>query len=144
MQLLLILLLFTLGRTELHARPDRGALPDPYLLAAGCALKLATPTARPAGTATPRRGDMVIAAPSDPVYTVFLVYAAGLESPSAVTILYAPGAILYIIARRERGLRLFPPGRGGAVRRHRHRRAVLGVVALVRVRSDLGKGDHFA
>jgi len=43
------------------------------------------------------------------VYTLFLVYAAGLGHLLLSCILYAPGAILYIIARRERGQRVFRP-----------------------------------
>ena len=42
-------------------------------------------------------------------YTLFLVYAAGLDKLLLSCILYAAGAVLYVIARRERGLVLFKP-----------------------------------
>jgi arginine:ornithine antiporter/lysine permease len=41
------------------------------------------------------------------IYTLFLVYAAGIDHLMLSCILYAPGAVLYVIARRERGLRVF-------------------------------------
>jgi arginine:ornithine antiporter/lysine permease len=43
------------------------------------------------------------------VYTVFLIYAAGVDKLLLSCILYAPAAMLYVKARRERGLRIFRP-----------------------------------
>ena len=43
------------------------------------------------------------------VYTLFLFYAAGPDKLLLSCILYAPAAALYVMARRERGLRLFTP-----------------------------------
>ena len=43
------------------------------------------------------------------VYTLFLVYAAGVDKLLVSCILYAPAAALYFKARRERGLRVFRP-----------------------------------
>ena len=43
------------------------------------------------------------------IYTLFLVWAAGWDHLLLSCILYAPGAILYVIARRERNLRVFTP-----------------------------------
>jgi arginine:ornithine antiporter / lysine permease len=52
--------------------------------------------------------DMTIAAVAT-FYTVFLIVAAGPDKLLLSCLLYAPGAILYVIARRERDLRLFRP-----------------------------------
>jgi arginine:ornithine antiporter/lysine permease len=56
----------------------------------------------------PRGKDMVIAAVAT-AYTVFLIYAAGVDKLLLSCILYAPAAVLYVKARRERGLRVFRP-----------------------------------
>ncbi|MFD9948060.1 basic amino acid/polyamine antiporter [Nonomuraea sp. NPDC059023] len=69
----------------------------PYLLAAGYALKLR-------GTA----GQVTVAALAV-VYTAFLIFAAGLEFLLLSCIIYAPGTILFVMTRRERGRRAFTP-----------------------------------
>ena len=51
---------------------------------------------------------MVVAAVAT-VYTLFLIYAAGVDKLLLSCILYAPAAVLYFMARRERGLRVFRP-----------------------------------
>ncbi|MFC7714128.1 hypothetical protein [Nonomuraea recticatena] len=43
------------------------------------------------------------------VYTAFLIFAAGLEFLLLSFVIYAPGTILFIITRRERGRRVFSP-----------------------------------
>ncbi|MCB0941898.1 MAG: basic amino acid/polyamine antiporter [Mycobacterium sp.] len=106
-QLLLILLLFTSDALNFMLDLTAALSLIPYLLAAGYALKL-TLTRETYENGDSRRGDLVISALAT-AYTVFLVYAAGLSHLLLSCILYAPGAILYIIARRERGLRLFRP-----------------------------------
>ena len=73
----------------------------PYLLAAAYALKL-TATRETYGDGKSLVGDMVIAAVAT-VYTLFLVYAAGMDKLLLSCILYAPAAALYVKARRERG-----------------------------------------
>jgi arginine:ornithine antiporter/lysine permease len=42
-------------------------------------------------------------------YTAFLVYASGPKNMLLSCLLYAPAALLYARARRERGLRIFAP-----------------------------------
>jgi arginine:ornithine antiporter/lysine permease len=79
----------------------------PYLLAAGYALKL-TVTREAHASGKSLVGDAIVAAMAT-VYTLFLVYAAGPDHLMLSCILYAPGAVLYVIARRERGLRVFRP-----------------------------------
>ena len=51
---------------------------------------------------------MVVAAVAT-VYTLFLIYSAGVDKILLSCILYAPAAALYFKARRERGLRVFRP-----------------------------------
>jgi arginine:ornithine antiporter / lysine permease len=104
-QLLLIVLLFASNALDFMLDLTAALALIPYLLAAAYALKL-TLTRE---TYEDGRGlvpDAVIAGLAT-VYTVFLVWAAGWDHLLLSCVLYAPGAILYIIARRERGLRVF-------------------------------------
>ncbi|GAA1441834.1 basic amino acid/polyamine antiporter [Leifsonia poae] len=76
----------------------------PYLLTAGYALKLETRAGDdPAGRS--RRGFAVAALAT--IYALFLVIAGGPTYLLVSFIIYAPGTVLYVIARRERGLRVF-------------------------------------
>ncbi|OBF26835.1 basic amino acid/polyamine antiporter [Mycobacterium sp. ACS4331] len=106
-QLLLLLLLFSDNALDFMLDLTAALALIPYLLAAGYALKL-TITRE---TYDDRRSlvpDMIIAAIAT-FYTLFLVYAAGLDHLLLSCILYAPGALLYWMARRQRGLRVFRP-----------------------------------
>ena len=80
----------------------------PYMLAAAYALKLGitreTYEAEPEG----RVKDAVIAGIAT-FYTVFLIFAAGVKFLLLGFIIYAPGTILFIKARREQGSRVFTP-----------------------------------
>ncbi|MEV0584655.1 basic amino acid/polyamine antiporter [Nonomuraea sp. NPDC050310] len=69
----------------------------PYLLAAGYALKLG-------GAAR-----QVLVSALAVLYTAFLIFAAGLEFLLLSCIVYAPGTVLFVITRRERGRRVFSP-----------------------------------
>lgn len=76
----------------------------PYLLAAAYALKLGV---RPdAGEKAPGGREMLVAGLAT-FYTVFLLFAAGIEFLLLSFIVYAPGAVLFIMSRREQGRRLF-------------------------------------
>jgi arginine:ornithine antiporter / lysine permease len=81
----------------------------PFVLAAGYALKLAvtkeTYVEQPAG----RTREMVVAALAT-AYTVFLLYAAGPKYMLLSFVIYAPGSVLFVIARREQHRALFSPG----------------------------------
>ena len=106
-QLLLILLLFASDALDFMLDLTAALALIPYLLAAGYALKL-TMTRE---TYEDRRSlvpDTIIAAVAT-IYTLFLVWAAGWDHLLLSCILYAPGALLYVIARRERNLRVFTP-----------------------------------
>ena len=87
-QLLLILLLFTSDALNFMLDLTAALSLIPYLLAAGYALKL-TLTRETYEDGDSPAGDMVIAALAT-VYTVFLVYAAGLSHLLLSCILYAP------------------------------------------------------
>lgn len=106
-QLLLILLLFTSEALDFMLDLTAALAVIPYLLAAGYSLKL-TITRETYGDRRSLVPDTVIAALAT-FYTLFLVYAAGWDHLLLSCILYAPGALLYWIARRERGLRVFRP-----------------------------------
>ncbi|WNM23231.1 basic amino acid/polyamine antiporter [Demequina capsici] len=71
----------------------------PYLLTAGFGLKEAL---------GPRRwsGAVAIAAVAV-VYTAYLVYAAGMKYLLLALLVYAPASILYVWAKRERGMQVF-------------------------------------
>ena len=106
-QLLLILLLFLSEALDFMLDLTAALALIPYLLAAGYALKL-TITRETYGDRRSLVPDMVVSALAT-IYTLFLVYAAGWDHLMLSCILYAPGALLYWKARRERNLRLFSP-----------------------------------
>jgi arginine:ornithine antiporter / lysine permease len=80
----------------------------PYLLAAGYALKIGV---RPdAGEARSRgHGRELVFAALAVVYTAFLIVAAGVQFLLLALIVYAPGTVLFVRTRRERGRRVFSP-----------------------------------
>ncbi|MEU4744929.1 basic amino acid/polyamine antiporter [Actinosynnema sp. NPDC023658] len=81
----------------------------PYALAAGYALRLGvrgeTYDDDPGG----RRKEVAVADVAV-VYTLFLIFAAGIEFLLLSFIIYAPGTVLFVMARRERGRRVFSTG----------------------------------
>jgi arginine:ornithine antiporter/lysine permease len=108
-QIMLFVLLFASNALDLALDLTAALGLIPYLLAAAYALKLAvsreTYDEGPAG----RGRDLVVGALAT-VYTAFLLYAAGLTFVLLSFILLAPGTILFVMARREQGKRLFSPG----------------------------------
>jgi arginine:ornithine antiporter/lysine permease len=105
--LLLVALLFAVDALDFMLDLTAALSLIPYLLAAAYALKL-TVTRDTYGDGRSLVGDMVIAAVAT-VYSLFLIYAAGVDKLLLSCILYAPAAALYFKARRERGLRVFKP-----------------------------------
>lgn len=91
----------------------------PFLLAAAFAVKI--------GWGGPQ-GQLVIAALAT-IYTAFLIYAAGLKFVLVSFIIYAPATVLFVMARREQGRRLFSP-REYVILAVSIAGAVLGIVAL--------------
>jgi arginine:ornithine antiporter/lysine permease len=76
----------------------------PYLLAAAYALKLGV---RPDPGEPRPGGKEILVAGLATFYTVFLVFAAGIEFLLLSFIVYAPGSVLFIMSRREQSRRLF-------------------------------------
>lgn len=80
----------------------------PFLLVAGYGLQLTrrgeTYDVRPGE----RGRDMLLSAIAT-AYTLFLIYAGGLKFVLLAAILYAPGTLLYLWARREQQQRVFTP-----------------------------------
>ena len=101
----------------------------PFVLAAGYALKLALrretyasdPEGSAASSSSPRLATL---------YTVFLLFAAGPKYMLFSFIIYAPGSVLFVMARREQGRQLFSPGEL-VILAVSVVGAVLGVIALV-------------
>ncbi|MFJ4715467.1 basic amino acid/polyamine antiporter [Streptomyces sp. NPDC088785] len=101
----------------------------PFLLAAAFALKIALrPDPRTVGGGTGLSSDLVVAALAT-VYTAFLLYAAGLKFVLVSFIFYAPASVLFVMARREQGRRVFS-ARELIILAVSVAGAVLGVVAL--------------
>ena len=91
----------------------------PFLLAAAYALKLA-----------PGRPRELVVAGLATLYTAFLLFAAGPKYMLVSFIIYAPGSILFVMARREQGRRVFSPGEL-VILAVSVVGAVIGVVALI-------------
>jgi arginine:ornithine antiporter/lysine permease len=78
----------------------------PYSLVAAYGLKIAVTGETYEADAKARRSQRTIAGLAM-IYTLFLVYAAGLKFLLLSCIIYAPGTLLYIKARRENAQRVF-------------------------------------
>jgi arginine:ornithine antiporter/lysine permease len=77
----------------------------PYLLAAGFALKLAV-TRRDLPQGHSVTGLLIVSALAT-VFSLFLVYSAGVKFILFSCIVYATGTVLYLVARRQSGARTF-------------------------------------
>jgi arginine:ornithine antiporter / lysine permease len=80
----------------------------PYLLAAAYALRLGV-SGETYDTAPRNRSREALVAGLATFYTVFLVFAAGLDFTLLSLIIYAPGTVLFVMSRREQGRRAFSP-----------------------------------
>ncbi len=78
----------------------------PFILVAGYGLKLARSGDSYEVRPQERRRDLLIAVAAT-LYTIFMLYAAGLKFILLAAVLYAPGTILYVVARREQGKPVF-------------------------------------
>lgn len=78
----------------------------PFVLAASFALKLAVATRSSEGAAKSRTSELAVAATAT-LYTLFLLYAAGPKYMLLSFIIYAPGSVLFAMARREQERRVF-------------------------------------
>ena len=104
-QLFLILTLFARYAFTLALELTSSMTLIPYLLVAGYALKLVWTgeTYEIAGT---RKRDLTIAALAV-VYTAWLLYAAGMKFLLLSAVIYAPGTVLFLLARREQHSKVF-------------------------------------
>jgi arginine:ornithine antiporter/lysine permease len=100
----------------------------PFILAAGYALKLAA-TGRTYAEMPQGRGRELVVGALATVYTIFLLFAAGPKFILVSLIVYAPATVLFVMARREQGKKLFSPAElvilVGSVAG-----AIVGIVAL--------------
>jgi len=97
----------------------------PYLLAAAYCVR----HTRGPGRAEPgARRDLLVAALAT-LYTMFLLFAAGLKFVLVSFILYAPATVLFAMGRREQGRRIFS-GPEAAVFAVSVAGAITGVIAL--------------
>ncbi len=111
-QLFLVLTFFAEEAFLLALKLTSSMILLPYLLVAAYALKLAWRGETYEGDAAARRGDLARAALAT-VYAVGLIYAGGLKFLLLSTVIYAPGTILFVIARREQGETVFAPREWG-------------------------------
>ncbi|MCA0901884.1 basic amino acid/polyamine antiporter [Microbulbifer agarilyticus] len=106
-QLFLILTIFAQYAFDLTLELTSSMTLIPYLLVAGYGLKLAltgeTYEADPSGA---RRRELIVGILAT-LYTFFMLLAGGLEYALLSCILFAPGTLLFIFARREVNLRIF-------------------------------------
>ena len=105
-QIFLILTMFARYAFDLALEMTSAMTLIPYVLVAGYALKLALTreTYEPGARDLPRDLTWAFIAT---VYTLFMLWAGGLKHLLLSCILFAPGAVLFFIARREQGARIF-------------------------------------
>lgn len=107
-QIFLILTLFTEYAFRLALELTSSMILIPYFLVAAYGAKLAFSGDTYGRDPAARRADLARAAIAT-IYTAGLVYAAGAQHLLLTTVIYGPGTILYLIARREQGKRAFTP-----------------------------------
>lgn len=105
-QLFLILTLFAREAFNLALSLTSAKTLIPYVLVAAFALKLAWKGETYEGSDRERRKDLIVGGLAT-VYTLFMLYAGGLKYVLLACILFAPGSILFILARREQDQPLF-------------------------------------
>jgi arginine:ornithine antiporter / lysine permease len=107
-QLLLVVTLFSADAFTFTLKLCSSLSLIPYLLAAAYALKLGA-RGETYDTRPQNRSREVFVAGLATFYTVFLVFAAGLDFLLLSFIIYTPGTILFVMTRREQNRRLFSP-----------------------------------
>ena len=107
-QIFLILTLFTEYAFRLALELTSSMILIPYFLVAAYGAKLAFSGDTYGRDPAARRADLARATIAT-IYTAGLVYAAGAQHLLLTTVIYGPGTILYLIARREQGKRAFTP-----------------------------------
>jgi arginine:ornithine antiporter / lysine permease len=105
-QLFLIVTLFAREAFNLALSLTSAKTLIPYVLVAAYALKLASQGETYEPGAREQRRDRVYAGLAT-LYTLFMLVAGGLKYVLLAAILFAPGTILFLIARREQGKSVF-------------------------------------
>jgi arginine:ornithine antiporter/lysine permease len=105
-QIFLILTLFAQYAFDVALELTSAMTLIPYVLVAGYGLKLTQRGETYEVAPEQRRGDLIYAAIAT-IYTIFMIYAGGLKFLLLSCILFAPGTLLYYMARREQNLRVF-------------------------------------
>jgi arginine:ornithine antiporter/lysine permease len=105
-QLFLVLSYFSQSAYQFFYFIASVAILPPYVFSGAYALKLAVTGETYAAGDRGRGKDILIGALAT-IYGLWLVYAAGLSYLLMCTILFVPGILVYLKARRERGARLF-------------------------------------
>jgi arginine:ornithine antiporter/lysine permease len=108
-QAFLVLSLFSHSAYQFFYFIASVAILPPYVLSGGYALKLAMTGETYAAGDSHRTRDLIVGLLAT-IYGVWLVYAAGLDYLLMCTVLFAPGIVVYVKARRERGERAFTTG----------------------------------
>lgn len=107
-QVFLILTLFAQQAFRLALELTSSMILIPYLLVAAYGFKLAWSGESYENDPTARRVDFARAAIAL-VYTAGLIYAANAKHLLLSAVIYGPGTILFVMARKERGQRIFTP-----------------------------------
>jgi arginine:ornithine antiporter / lysine permease len=105
-QLFLILSYFSQSAYQFFYFIASVAILPPYVLSGGYALKLALTGEGYAANEAGRTKDILIGVVAT-IYGLWLVYAAGLSYLLMCAVLFAPGILVYLKARTERGEKLF-------------------------------------
>jgi arginine:ornithine antiporter/lysine permease len=104
-QVFLILSFFSKSAYQFFYFIASVAILPPYVLSGGYALKLAL-SGETYGDGKGRTRDLIVGLVAT-LYGLWLVYAAGLSYLLMCTILFVPGILVYVLARREHGERVF-------------------------------------
>jgi arginine:ornithine antiporter/lysine permease len=107
-QLFLIVTMFAREAFDLSLALTSAKTLIPYVLVSAFALKLAWSGATYAPGSGDRRKDIIVGGLAT-LYTLFMLYAGGLKYVLLSAIMFAPGTILFILARREQGKQVFTP-----------------------------------
>ncbi len=105
-QLILLLTMFTPYAFTLALELTSALSLIPYLFVAAYALKLAKTGESYEENTQSQRKDFIIAFLGT-LYSVMMLYSGGLKYILLATLIYAPGSLLYIKARKEQGLAVF-------------------------------------
>ncbi len=135
-QAFLLLVLVVDDALDFMLKLDTALTLVPYLLAAGYAAKLAVTRETYTAEEEPERRKQLLVAALAIVYSGYLLYAAGPEFLLLGCLIYAPGTVLYVVARREHQARVFRPAEAVACALL-CALAVLAVVLLARGAFDL-------